>query len=71
MLSLSNLKIGDSIKNNNPFRGEGEYIVADLSPKLFEGAIKVIAAKCRKYPGLNGQCSYLDIDSLQFYHKVD
>lgn len=69
-MQLPEIKIGDSIKNNNPYNGEGEYIVVDLSPPLFEDCIKVVSALCKKYPGLNGQVSYLDKDALNSYHKV-
>lgn len=69
-MDLSEIKVGDSIKNKNPYPGEGEYIVAEIRPKLFPDHIKVIAAMCEKYPGLNGHASYLDIDSLVYFDKV-
>jgi len=69
-MRIEDIKVGDSIKNKKPYDGEGEYIVCDLSPPLFEGCIKVISALCIKYPELNGLVSYIDNDNLKFYHKV-
>lgn len=63
------IKIGDSFKNNNPYKGEGEVIVASTPDK--DGYVKCIHALHKKHKSLNGMCEHKPVDVLiEFYHKV-
>lgn len=62
-------KIGDTLKNNNPYDGEGELIVAGEPDEA--GMVKCIHACHTKHKGLNGLVELKPMDSLiEFYHKI-
>lgn len=64
------IKIGDSLKNNKPYDGEGELIVASLPDE--SGYVKCVHALHVKHKSLNGMVELKPIDSLvDFYHKVE
>ncbi len=64
------LKIGDSYKNNNPYEGEGELIIASEPDE--SNCVKCIHALHVKHKALNGVVEIKSVDAiLEFYHKVD
>lgn len=63
------LKIGDSYKNNNPYEGEGEIIIASEPDE--SGCVKCIHALHVKHKSLNGIVELKSVDAIaEFYHKV-
>lgn len=61
-----NLQIGDSIKNKNPYEGEGELIVCELG----ENGIRCVHACHTKYLNLNGMVEEKYYESLEHYEKI-
>lgn len=63
-------KIGDSYKNNNPYEGEGEIIIA--SEPDGSGYVKCVHALHTKHKSLNGMVELKPVDAIaEFYHKVN
>lgn len=65
-MTKSILQVGDSIKNINPYEGEGELIICELGEKQ----IKCIHACHTKYQNLNGMVENKCYEDLQYYEKL-
>lgn len=66
---MSNVEIGVSYKNKDPYEGEGEIIIAGSVPNM-PGYVKCVHALHTKYPKMNGVVEYKPIESiLKYYDK--